>query len=106
MNFYFIINKQDVEKFAYYRAKRGVEVQLVLFTDSPHVKHYAVYRDVYIDIVSNFINDCLTEKINKDNDNDKDNEEAKISNDFLSFEESFNKISKRVILPITATVNK
>ncbi|XP_057333328.1 transmembrane protein 53 [Microplitis mediator] len=101
-----LIPAADVEKFAYYRAKRGVEVQLVLFTDSPHVKHYAVYRDVYIDIVCNFINDCLTEKVNKDTDNDKDNEETKISNDFLSFEESFNKISKRVILPITATVNK
>jgi hypothetical protein len=35
-------------------------VQLVLFTNSPHVKHYATYRDVYVNTVCSFIHDCLT----------------------------------------------
>lgn len=51
---------QDVEKFASRRAERGVRVQLVLFTNSPHVKHYATYRDVYVNTVCSFIHECLT----------------------------------------------
>lgn len=53
-------NRQDVEKFASRRAERGVRVQLVLFTNSPHVKHYATYRDVYVNTVCSFIHECLT----------------------------------------------
>lgn len=50
---------QDIERFAKRRAERGVQVQLVLFTDSPHVKHYATYPDVYVNTVCGFINECL-----------------------------------------------
>lgn len=53
------ICRQDVEKFASRRAERGVNVQLVLFTNSPHVKHYATYRDVYVNTVCSFIHECL-----------------------------------------------
>ncbi|XP_070155637.1 transmembrane protein 53 [Polyergus mexicanus] len=55
-----LIPASDVEKFASRRAERGVNVQLVLFTNSPHVKHYATYRDVYINTVCSFIHECLT----------------------------------------------
>lgn len=51
---------KDVEKFASRRAERGVRVQLVLFTNSPHVKHYATYRDAYVNTVCSFIHECLT----------------------------------------------
>ncbi|XP_014223542.1 transmembrane protein 53 [Trichogramma pretiosum] len=54
-----LIRASDVERFATRRAERGVRTQLVLFTDSPHVKHFATYRDVYISSVCNFINECL-----------------------------------------------
>ncbi|XP_031836526.1 transmembrane protein 53 isoform X2 [Nomia melanderi] len=55
-----LIPASDVEKFARRRAERGVRVQLVLFMNSPHVKHYATYPDVYVDTVCNFIHECLT----------------------------------------------
>ncbi|XP_043277623.1 transmembrane protein 53 [Venturia canescens] len=55
-----LIPAMDVEKFASRRAERGVRVQLVLFTDSPHVKHYAMYRDVYVNTVCTFMHECLT----------------------------------------------
>ncbi|XP_020289324.1 transmembrane protein 53 isoform X2 [Pseudomyrmex gracilis] len=55
-----LIPASDVEKFASRRAERGVRVQLVLFTNSPHVKHYATYRDVYVNTVCSFIHECLT----------------------------------------------
>lgn len=51
---------KDVEKFAIRRAERGVRVQLVLFMNSPHVKHYATYPNVYVDTVYKFIHKCLT----------------------------------------------
>ncbi|XP_077255914.1 transmembrane protein 53 isoform X2 [Temnothorax americanus] len=54
-----LIPASDVEKFASRRAERGVRVQLVLFTNSPHVKHYATYRDVYVNTVCGFIHECL-----------------------------------------------
>ncbi|KAK0098048.1 hypothetical protein PV326_011583 [Microctonus aethiopoides] len=54
-----LIPAVDIEKFANRRAERGVNVQLVLFTDSPHVKLYAMYPDVYINTVRNFIHGCL-----------------------------------------------
>ncbi|KAL2739471.1 transmembrane protein 53 isoform X1 [Vespula maculifrons] len=54
-----LIPAADVEKFASRRAERGVRVQLVLFTNSPHVKHYAMYREVYVNTVCSFINECL-----------------------------------------------
>lgn len=31
----------------------------MLFTNSPHVKHYATYRDIYVNTVCNFIHECL-----------------------------------------------
>lgn len=34
-------------------------MQLVLFTNSPHVKHYTTYRDVYVNTVCSFIHECL-----------------------------------------------
>ncbi|KAL6257192.1 hypothetical protein P5V15_012121 [Pogonomyrmex californicus] len=55
-----LIPASDVEKFASRRAERGVRVQLVLFTNSPHVKHYTTYRDVYVNTVCSFIHECLT----------------------------------------------
>ncbi|KAG5307453.1 TMM53 protein, partial [Acromyrmex insinuator] len=54
-----LIPASDVEKFASRRAERGVRVQLVLFTNSPHVKHYTTYRDVYVNTVCSFIHECL-----------------------------------------------
>ncbi|XP_044005796.1 transmembrane protein 53 isoform X2 [Aphidius gifuensis] len=64
---------EDVEKFAIRRAERGIHVQLVMFRDSPHVKHYATYPDVYVNTVCNFINDCLSfdKKSNNNNVTDK-----------------------------------
>lgn len=53
------LSRQDVEKFASRRAERGVRVQLVLFTNSPHVKHYATYREIYVNTVCSFIHECL-----------------------------------------------
>ncbi|CAG5085403.1 Similar to TMEM53: Transmembrane protein 53 (Bos taurus) [Cotesia congregata] len=99
-----LIPAADVEKFANHRAKRGVEVKLVLFTDSPHVKHYAIYRDVYINTVCNFINDCSSEKLNPAKNNTEDNPTGNDS--LLGYENSFLKITKQVILPIEATANK
>lgn len=60
INLTYLKFRQDVEKFASRRAERGVNVQLVLFTNSPHVKHYATYRDVYVNTVCSFIHECLT----------------------------------------------
>lgn len=54
-----MIPASDVEKFASRRAERGVRVQLVLFTNSPHVKHYTTYRDVYVNTVCSFVHECL-----------------------------------------------
>ncbi|XP_014206151.1 transmembrane protein 53 [Copidosoma floridanum] len=54
-----MVSASDVEKFARKRAERGVRTQLVLFANSPHVKHYAAYRDVYVNAVCGFINECL-----------------------------------------------
>ncbi|KAF7997413.1 hypothetical protein HCN44_005984 [Aphidius gifuensis] len=68
-----LIPATDVEKFAIRRAERGIHVQLVMFRDSPHVKHYATYPDVYVNTVCNFINDCLSfdKKSNNNNVTDK-----------------------------------
>ncbi|XP_011494630.1 PREDICTED: transmembrane protein 53 [Ceratosolen solmsi marchali] len=64
-----LIPAHDVEKFASRRAERGVRTQLVLFTDSPHVKHYATYRRVYVSTVCGFMNECLTEQQRQKSDN-------------------------------------
>lgn len=58
-NHVFLSRRQDVEKFASRRAERGVRVQLVLFTNSPHVKHYTSYPEVYVNTVCSFIHECL-----------------------------------------------
>jgi hypothetical protein len=57
-----------VEKFASRRAERGVRTQLVLFTDSPHVKHYATYRDVYVSTVCGFMSECLLDRQHQESD--------------------------------------
>ncbi|XP_034944434.1 transmembrane protein 53 [Chelonus insularis] len=95
-----LIPAVDVERFASRRAERGVQVQLVLFMDSPHVKHYVVYRDVYVNIVSKFINSCLTTKpgmLFKSSSSMEDD-------DFRSaFKESSSKLTKRIVLPHEAS---
>ncbi|XP_058804042.1 transmembrane protein 53 isoform X2 [Phymastichus coffea] len=84
-----LIRASDVEKFAMKRAERGVRTQLVLFTDSPHVKHYATYRDVYVSTVCNFINECLTESIDQEANENNDADE----NDSLL------NLTKRIVIP-------
>ncbi|CAK9805334.1 Transmembrane protein 53 [Anthophora plagiata] len=81
-----LIPASDVEKFASRRAERGVWVQLVLFTNSPHVKHYATYRDVYANTVFDFIIDCFS---------NTENEKTK--------QTAVPRLSTRVVLPHEAT---
>lgn len=51
---------QDVEKFAERRRQRGVNVSAVRFDDSPHVKHFSVHREIYINTVCSFLHSCLS----------------------------------------------
>ncbi|CAK9825404.1 Transmembrane protein 53 [Anthophora retusa] len=81
-----LIPASDVEKFASRRAERGVWVQLVLFTNSPHVKHYATYRDVYANTVFDFIIDCFS---------NTENQKTK--------QAAVPRLSTRVVLPHEAT---
>ncbi|KAJ8680364.1 hypothetical protein QAD02_016151 [Eretmocerus hayati] len=55
-----LIQFGDVERFANRRAERGVRTQLVMFTGSPHVKHFTMYPTVYVRTVCSFVNDCLS----------------------------------------------
>ena len=87
-----------MEKFASRRAERGVKVQMVLFTNSPHVKHYATYRDVYVNTVCNFINDTLRKKQIKVEENDPVCDEEDII-----LQETLPGLTKRVVLPHEAT---
>lgn len=89
---------QDVEKFASRRAERGVQVQMVLFTNSPHVKHYATYRDVYVNTVCHFINESLRKKELKIEENKPNCDEEDII-----FQETLSGLTKRVVLPQEAT---
>ncbi|XP_063994099.1 transmembrane protein 53-A isoform X2 [Diachasmimorpha longicaudata] len=93
----------DVEKFGSRRAERGVPVQLVLFTDAPHVKLYAVYPDVYINIVCTFINECITNIRNQtifDDSIDDDEDEIQ-----LKVQGTISGVRRRVILPQEAISN-
>ncbi|XP_043503069.1 transmembrane protein 53 isoform X1 [Polistes fuscatus] len=96
-----LIPAADVEKFASRRAERGVRVQLVLFTNSPHVKHYAMYREVYVNTVYSFINECLqssnpSKRFEKSPNLDEDHIESDVYN-------SQPGLTKRVVLPNEAT---
>lgn len=87
-----------MEKFATRRAERGVKVEMVLFTDSPHVKHFTTYRDVYVNTVCNFVNESLRkkEKIIEEND------AQCIDTDDINLIETQG-LTKRVVLPHEAT---
>ncbi|PSN56075.1 Transmembrane protein 53 [Blattella germanica] len=55
-----LIRYEDVEKFAERRRQRGVNVSAVRFADSPHVKHFSVHREIYINTVCSFLHSCLS----------------------------------------------
>lgn len=87
-----LIPAKDVEKFASRRAERGVKVQMVRFTDSPHVKHYASYPEIYVNIVCSFIHECLI----------SENGDLKLAgNQAEPFKQP--SLTKRVILPSEAS---
>ncbi|KZC05410.1 PREDICTED: transmembrane protein 53 [Dufourea novaeangliae] len=94
-----LIPASDVEKFASRRAERGVRVQLVLFTNSPHVKHYTTYRDVYVNTVCSFIYECLTspnfESLEPSQEHTEENSPLKYN--------ALPGLTKRVVLPHEAT---
>lgn len=52
-------NLQDIEYFANYRRKLGIDVTTVRYDESLHVKHLAENRESYVKAVYNFINKCL-----------------------------------------------
>lgn len=63
---YFIYSKadklifyEDVEYFINIRRKKGVDVSVLAFDDSPHVKHYAHYKHEYVEGVNSFLSRCL-----------------------------------------------
>lgn len=96
-----ILYFQDVEKFASRRAERGVRVQLVLFTNSPHVKHYAMYREVYVNTVCSFINECLQSgNPSKRFEKSASHEDERIETDVFDAQPG---LTKRVVLPNEAT---
>ena len=89
-----LIPASDVEKFASRRAERGVRVQLVLFTNSPHVKHYTTYPDVYVNTVCSFMHECLGSPNLGNLDSPQDHgEDSSQSYDALPG------LTKRVVLP-------
>ncbi|XP_076623067.1 transmembrane protein 53 [Colletes latitarsis] len=94
-----LIPASDVEKFASRRAERGVRVQLVLFTNSPHVKHYATYRDVYVNTVCSFIHECLTSSNSESLESLQDHGEENSSRKY----DVLPSLTKRVVLPHEAT---
>ncbi|XP_039449594.1 transmembrane protein 53-B [Culex pipiens pallens] len=63
-----LIPYTDIEKFASYRRKVGVDVRMVCFERSEHVKHYIRHPQQYVYSVCKFINDCLTTHYNKYHD--------------------------------------
>lgn len=94
-----LIPASDVEKFASRRAERGVQVQLVLFTNSPHVKHYATYPDVYVNTVCSFIHECLGSANIGNLDSLQDHSEENSSQSY----DALPGLTKRVVLPCKAT---
>ncbi|XP_011298688.1 transmembrane protein 53 isoform X2 [Fopius arisanus] len=90
----------DVEKFGSRRAERGVRVQLVLFTDAPHVKLYAVYPDVYVNTVCTFIHECIMNKENQLNSQDSMEDEEGIQ---LKFQDTISGLTKRIVMPQETT---
>ncbi|KAL2716592.1 transmembrane protein 53 isoform X1 [Vespula squamosa] len=90
-----LIPAADVEKFASRRAERGVHVQLVLFTNSPHVKHYAMYREVYVNTVCSFINECLQSgNPSKRFENSASHEDERIESDVYDAQPGLTKRTK------------
>ncbi|CAL1291013.1 unnamed protein product [Larinioides sclopetarius] len=60
----FLFSKTDnvccwdtIQEFADYRKKKGVDVKVVLFEESEHVKHLVKYRDEYLNHVYSFIDE-------------------------------------------------
>nr|CAD7585832.1 unnamed protein product [Timema genevievae] len=51
---------RDVEDFAERRKQRGIDVSAIRFDDSPHVQHFLVHRDIYINTVCSFLHTCLS----------------------------------------------
>lgn len=94
-----LISSADVEKFATRRAERGVKVEMVLFTDSPHVKHFTTYRDVYVNTVCNFVNESLRIKQKTIEGN---NDGQCIDDDDVNLIDTQG-LTKRVVLPHEAT---
>lgn len=90
---------KDVEKFASRRAERGVRVQLVLFTNSPHVKHYATYRDAYVNTVCSFIHECLMSPNSECLELSQNHSIENNSQNYVSMPS----LTKRVVLPHEAT---
>lgn len=93
------VSFKDVEKFATRRAERGVKVEMVLFTDSPHVKHFTTYRDVYVNTVCNFVNESLRIKQKTIEGN---NDGQCIDDDDVNLIDTQG-LTKRVVLPHEAT---
>ena len=60
------------------------------------MKHYATYRDVYVNTVCNFVNNCL-KKQNKTED------EGNIDENDINFQMAPIGLTKRVVLPHEAT---
>ncbi|KAK2588216.1 hypothetical protein KPH14_004251 [Odynerus spinipes] len=96
-----LIPAADVEKFASRRAERGVRVQLVLFTNSPHVKHYTTYRDIYVNTVCSFINECL-QSGNPSRRYEKSQDHGDSQSELDVFDTQPG-LTKRVVLPNEAT---
>lgn len=57
-NFFFF---KDVEKFSGQRKEKGIKVAKLCLEKSPHVQHLITHREIYINTVVNFIQDCLNE---------------------------------------------
>lgn len=95
-----LIPAADVEKFASRRAERGVRVQMVLFTNSPHVKHYATYREVYTNTVCSFVNECLQSGNPAKRFEKSDSEDDRSELDVFDAQPG---LTKRVVLPHEAT---
>ncbi|KAK6617357.1 hypothetical protein RUM43_014366 [Polyplax serrata] len=55
-----LVRYQDVEKFASKREQNGVKIKRLCFDNSPHVQHLVSHREIYINTVTNFLQECLT----------------------------------------------
>lgn len=54
-----LVRYEDIERFAAKRKAKGVKVLQVCLENSPHVQHLITHREIYINTVVNFIQDCL-----------------------------------------------